>query len=93
MNTPSEEPKDRLWRIIVAYGLEEEFERDWLGRIKSRRSRRYLKAEITPELAGLLAEAKTQAGGAVGVAKAALVSAPDRVRGLLSSLQEAKPAD
>lgn len=73
----------RLWEIIVQYGLEEECERDLLGRIKSKRSKRYLRAEMTPELAQALA------GGAayVGGAKAALAAAPDQVRRALSRLQ------
>lgn len=83
----------RLWALIVQYGLEEEYERDWLGRVKSRKTKRYLKAEVTPELATLLANTSAQFGSAAGAARAALSATPENVRRLLSSRETDKAPD
>jgi hypothetical protein len=70
----------QLWKVIISYGLEEEFERDWLGRVRSRRTHRYLRAEVTPELAQLLANANAHVAGAAS----AIAAAPEAVRRLLT---------
>lgn len=87
MAEPSED-QTRLWGVIVAYGMENLYERDWLGRIRSKRTKGYIKAEITPELAQALAGASAQLAGAAATAKSALASAPRNVRQLLSNLRE-----
>lgn len=74
----------RLWKLIISYGLEEEYERDWLGRIRSRRTQRYLRAEVSPELAQLLAEANRRVSGAIS-------SAPEAVRRLLTRQEADTP--
>jgi hypothetical protein len=79
------EEEARLWAIIVTYGLEEEYEHDWLGRIKSKSSRRYLRADITPELAQTLAQANAQIGQVATDARVLFGSARERVRGLLAA--------
>ena len=80
----SPEDRARLWGVIVAYGLEEEYERDLLGRIKSRRTKRYLRAEITPELAQMIAGLHVQLGVVARNAKAAMASPAEAFRRALS---------
>jgi hypothetical protein len=90
MPAPSEE-QARLWTFIVTSGLEEEYERDWLGRIRSRSTKRYLKAELTPELAQALASASAQLNQAAGTAKAAITSGKDAMRKLLTARETNEP--
>ncbi|WP_135211305.1 hypothetical protein [Vitreimonas flagellata] len=49
----------RLWGVIVSYGLEQEFERDLLGRIKYKRTNAHISAKASPELLQLLANANS----------------------------------
>ena len=67
--------KTELWAVIVSCGLEEEFERDWFGRVKHKRTRLVLRADMTPDLVRMLAGAKSliadAQGGLAGVALAA----------------------
>jgi predicted DNA-binding transcriptional regulator YafY len=71
--------KTNLRMIILTCGLEEEFERDFFGRIRHKSTKRYIKAEFTPEAlqalastAATLSSARELAAGAVGAAKDAV---------------------
>lgn len=70
----------KLWGVIVAYGLEEEFERDLLGRIKSKRTKRYLSAKASPELLQFLASANSTLLSAQTGAAGAMTAARDGFR-------------
>lgn len=76
--------QSRLWKLIVSYGFEEEYERDWLGRIRSRRTKRYLRAEVSPELAQLLVSANERVSSVI-------TAAPDAVRRLLTKQETETP--
>jgi hypothetical protein len=70
-----------LWALIVSCGLEEEFEHDWMGRVKHKRTRVVLRADVTPELVRTLAganqmisDAQRGAAGAIETARQTIVS-------------------
>jgi hypothetical protein len=70
-----------LWTFIVSCGLEEEFERNWMGLVTHKRTRLVLRADMTPELvqtiAGakdLVADARRGAASAVSSARQAVVN-------------------
>ncbi|MDZ4760641.1 MAG: hypothetical protein SGJ21_06175 [Alphaproteobacteria bacterium] len=90
MSTPSDD-QVRLWGIIITHGLVDEYERDWLGRVRSRHTQRYIRADFTPELAQFVLGAGATLQGVAGGAKAAITAAPDQLRKLLANLQEPKP--
>lgn len=47
-----------LWAIMVSCGLDEEFEYDWLGRIKHKQTSRYIRIDAAPEFVEMLVSAR-----------------------------------
>ncbi len=70
----------KLWGVIVSYGLEQEFERDLLGRIKYRRTNAYISAKASPELLQLLTNANSTLSAAKSGAAGAMNAARDTLR-------------
>lgn len=83
----------KLWHLIVSYGLQHECERDWRGRVKFKRTGLYIRTDITPELAQLLADTSVRLAGAAGAATAALNAGQSRLRQLLTQMQEPTTSD
>lgn len=77
----------KLWTFIIECGLEEDYTRTWLGRIKSRKTKRYLRIEVTPELAQLMSSAAGGLAVAVAGAGRRLAATRDSVRGALAQLE------
>lgn len=69
MPEPSKESAN-LWAVIVSAGLQDEFEHDWLGRIKSKRTNAYIRVDATPEFLQMIA----QTNAALDAAKHGVVS-------------------
>lgn len=74
------EASAKLWGVIVSYGLDQEFERDLLGRIKSKRTNGYISAKASPELLQLLANANSTLNAAKSGASGALNTVQDPLR-------------
>lgn len=81
------EASAKLWGVIVSYGLEQEFERDLLGRIKYKRTNAYISAKASPELLQLLASANSTLSTATSGAAGAINAARDQFRQRLLSKQ------
>ncbi len=79
MRAPSPE-KINLWAMIVSCGIEQEFERDWTGRIKYKRTNCYIRADATPEFVQALVSANTLLSDARKGSAGMLASAQEQVR-------------
>jgi len=69
-----------LWAVMVSYGLEEEFDHDWLGRIRHNRTKRYLRIDANPEFLDAIATAQQALSLAGKGAVGALTKARETIR-------------
>ena len=77
----------KLWALIVSCGLEQEHERDWLGRIRNKRSKIYLRVDATPEFVQMIANANATLAAAQSGTAGALTAARDAVKSRLKALE------
>ena len=80
----------KLWGVIVSSGLQEEYERDLLGRIKSKRTNRYISAQANPELLQLLLGANSTLSVAKSGAAGAFTAARETLRRQLARSEKSE---